>query len=117
LPPRPPKTQFNGGLRFDSQGAGTPNSLSDYALLSILCNERGDVFFAELYINWNLAIAGFPIHHIPPGTYIFMAAILVVEAIGILTHVQCQKGVTCSILGRAMGGLSLLTGLVVTSSV
>ena len=89
--PLPPKTQLNGGLRFDSQGAGTSNTLSGYAFLSILCNKRGDVFFAELYINWNLAIAGFRIHHIPPGTYIFRVAILVVDTIGMLTHVQCQN--------------------------
>ena len=53
-----PKPQFNGGLRFDSQGAGTPNTLSGYAFLPILGNERGDVFFAESYINWNIASDG-----------------------------------------------------------
>lgn len=46
-----PQLQINGGLRFDSQGAGTPNTLSGYAFLPILGNERGDVFFAESYIN------------------------------------------------------------------
>ena len=50
-----PQLQINGGLRFDSQGAGTPNTLSGYAFLPILGNERGDVFFAESYINWNIA--------------------------------------------------------------
>ena len=53
-----PQLQFNGGLRFDSQGAGTPNTLSGYAFLPILGNDRGDIFFAESYINWNIASDG-----------------------------------------------------------
>ena len=42
-----PKLKANGGLRFDSQGAGTPNTLSGYAFLPILANDRGDILFAE----------------------------------------------------------------------
>lgn len=45
-------------MRFDSQGTGTPNTLSGYAFLPILGNERGDIFFAESYINWNIASDG-----------------------------------------------------------
>ncbi|WP_295459071.1 hypothetical protein [Synechococcus sp. UW140] len=45
-------------MRFDSQGAGTPNTLSGYAFLPILDNDRGDIFFAESYINWNIASDG-----------------------------------------------------------
>lgn len=50
--------KVNAGLRFDSQGAGTPNTLSGYAFLPILENERGDILFAESYINWNIASDG-----------------------------------------------------------
>lgn len=50
--------KVNAGLRFDSQGAGTPNTLSGYAFLPILESERGDIFFAESYINWNIASDG-----------------------------------------------------------
>ena len=53
-----PQLQINGGLRFDSQGAGTPNTLSGYAFLPILGNDRGDILFAESYINWNIATDG-----------------------------------------------------------
>jgi hypothetical protein len=53
-----PKLKANGGLRFDSQGAGTPNTLSGYAFLPILANDRGDILFAESYINWNIASDG-----------------------------------------------------------
>jgi len=53
-----PKLKANGGLRFDSQGAGTPNTLSGYAFLPILANNRGDILFAESYINWNIASDG-----------------------------------------------------------
>ena len=45
-------------MRFDSQGAGTPNTLSGYAFLPILANDRGDILFAESYINWNIASDG-----------------------------------------------------------
>ncbi|WP_341881265.1 inverse autotransporter beta domain-containing protein [Synechococcus sp. UW140] len=53
-----PLLKANGGLRFDSQGAGTPNTLSGYAFLPILANNRGDILFAESYINWNIASDG-----------------------------------------------------------
>ena len=53
-----PKLRGNGGLRFDSQGAGTPNTLSGYFFLPILESERGDILFAESYINWNIASDG-----------------------------------------------------------
>ena len=53
-----PKLRGNGGLRFDSQGAGTPNTLSGYFFLPILASERGDIFFAESYINWSIASDG-----------------------------------------------------------
>lgn len=53
-----PSIKTNGGLRFDSQGAGTPNTLSGYAFVPIINNETGSILFAESYINWNIETDG-----------------------------------------------------------
>ena len=53
-----PSIKANGGLRFDSQGAGTPNTLSGYAFVPIINNESGNILFAESYINWNIETDG-----------------------------------------------------------
>ena len=53
-----PELRANGGLRFDSQGAGTPNTLSGYGFLPIYKGSQGDVLFAEAYLNWNIGSDG-----------------------------------------------------------
>jgi hypothetical protein len=36
-----------GGMRFESQGAGTPNSLSGFLFVPVTTSDRGDVFFVD----------------------------------------------------------------------
>lgn len=48
-----PKVLVNGGMRFQSQGAGTSNTLSGYILAPIHQSERGNVLFIDGFANWN----------------------------------------------------------------
>lgn len=48
-----PKVNTSGGLRFDSQGAGTPNSLSGYFFLPFTQDPNGSLFFVEGFGSWN----------------------------------------------------------------
>lgn len=50
-----PAVKLNGGLRFDSQGSGTPNVLSGYVFLPLTSDSSGSVAFVESYLNWNIA--------------------------------------------------------------
>jgi hypothetical protein len=45
-------------LRFDSQVAGTPNTLSGYGFSPLFKGNQGDVLFAEAYLNWNIGSEG-----------------------------------------------------------
>ena len=47
------KVNPSGGLRFDSQGAGTPNSLSGYFFLPFTQDQKGSLFFVEGFGSWN----------------------------------------------------------------
>jgi hypothetical protein len=53
-----PELRANGGLRFDSQGASTPNTLSGYGFLPLFKGNQGDVLFAEAYLNWYIGSEG-----------------------------------------------------------
>jgi len=48
-----PKIRSNGGLRFQSEGAGTPNTLSGYILAPLHQSEKGNVLFIDGFANWN----------------------------------------------------------------
>ena len=48
-----PEVRTNGGLRFQSEGAGTPNTLSGYIFAPLSQNENGDVLFVDGFANWN----------------------------------------------------------------
>jgi hypothetical protein len=41
-----------GGMRFESQGAGTPNSLSGFIFVPIATSNRGDVFFLDGLVGY-----------------------------------------------------------------
>ena len=47
------KVNTSGGLRFDSQGAGVPNTLSGYFFLPITQDPNGSLFFVEGFGSWN----------------------------------------------------------------
>ena len=42
-----PSVKVNAGLRFDSEGAGTPNTLSGYALAPLSQDENGSIFYID----------------------------------------------------------------------
>ena len=48
-----PEVRTNGGLRFQSEGAGTPNTLSGYIFAPLSQSEKGDVLFVDGFANWN----------------------------------------------------------------
>ena len=57
LDPKPevkvPKVLTNGGLRFQSEGAGIPNTLSGYIVAPLHQSEKGNVLFIDGFANWN----------------------------------------------------------------
>lgn len=57
LDPKPevkvPKVLTNGGLRFQSEGAGIPNTLSGYIVAPLYQSENGNVLFIDGFANWN----------------------------------------------------------------
>ncbi|MDA0727482.1 MAG: inverse autotransporter beta domain-containing protein, partial [Cyanobacteria bacterium] len=48
-----PEVRTNGGLRFQSEGAGTPNTLSGYIFAPLSQSDSGNVFFIDGFANWN----------------------------------------------------------------
>lgn len=48
-----PQVRTNGGLRFQSEGAGTPNTLSGYIFAPLSQSEEGNVLFVDGFANWN----------------------------------------------------------------
>jgi len=48
-----PKIRTNGGLRFQSEGGGTPNTLSGYILAPLHQSEKGNILFIDGFANWN----------------------------------------------------------------
>ena len=51
--PKVPKVLTNGGLRFQSEGAGIPNTLSGYIVAPLHQSEKGNVLFIDGFANWN----------------------------------------------------------------
>lgn len=51
--PKVPKVLTNGGLRFQSEGAGTPNFLSGYIVAPLHQSDNGNVLFIDGFANWN----------------------------------------------------------------
>ena len=52
--PKPPRIEANGGLVFQSQGGGTPNTFSGYLFAPLSQGERGEVLFLDVVANLNL---------------------------------------------------------------
>lgn len=48
-----PQVRTNAGLRFQSNGAGTPNTLSGYIFAPLSQSEDGHVLFVDGFANWN----------------------------------------------------------------
>ena len=48
-----PKILTNGGMRFQSQGGGTPNTLSGYILAPLHQTKKGNLLFIDGFANWN----------------------------------------------------------------
>ena len=48
-----PKILTNGGMRFQSQGGGTPNTLSGYILAPLHQTKKGKLLFIDGFANWN----------------------------------------------------------------
>ena len=48
-----PKVLTNGGLRYQSEGAGIPNTLSGYIVTPLHQSENGNVLFIDGFANWN----------------------------------------------------------------
>ena len=46
-----PEVRTNGGLRFQSEGAGTPNTLSGYIFAPLSQSENGNVLFVDGFAN------------------------------------------------------------------
>ena len=42
-----PSIKVNAGLRFDSEGAGTPNTLSGYVLAPLSQAKNGSIFYID----------------------------------------------------------------------
>ena len=51
--PKVPKVLTNGGLRFQSDGAGIPNTLSGYIVAPLHQSENGNILFIDGFANWN----------------------------------------------------------------
>ena len=45
-----PEVRTNGGLRFKSEGAGTPNTLSGYLFAPLSQSENGNVLFVDHHL-------------------------------------------------------------------
>ncbi|MEB3234774.1 MAG: inverse autotransporter beta domain-containing protein [Cyanobacteriota bacterium] len=52
--PKPPAVQPSGGLQFQSQGGGTPNTFSGYLFTPLSQSTRGDVVYLDVSANLNL---------------------------------------------------------------
>ena len=52
--PQPPAVAANGGLRFQAQGEGSPNTLSGYLFAPLRQGKAGDVLFLDVAANLNL---------------------------------------------------------------
>jgi len=52
--PNPPRIQANGGLVFQSQGGGTPNTFSGYLFAPLSQGPLGEVLFLDVVANLNL---------------------------------------------------------------
>jgi hypothetical protein len=52
--PNPPKVTTNGGLIFQSQGVGSPNTLSAYFFTPLSQGEAGELLFVDVAANLNL---------------------------------------------------------------
>ena len=50
----PPRVEANGGLRFQSQGGGTPNSFSGYLFAPLSQGTDGNLLFLDLSASLNL---------------------------------------------------------------
>jgi hypothetical protein len=48
-----PKVLINGGLRFQSEGGGTPNTLSGYIFVPLSQTDNGNVLFVDGFANLN----------------------------------------------------------------
>jgi len=44
--------KFSGGLRYDSEGAGTPNTLSGYFFLPLAVDQKGNLLFVDGFGSW-----------------------------------------------------------------
>jgi len=49
-----PRVQASGGLVFQSQGGGTPNTVTGYLFAPLSQGERGEVLFVDIAANMNL---------------------------------------------------------------
>jgi hypothetical protein len=52
--PAPPRVEASGGLIFQSQGGGTPNTVTGYLLAPLSQGAQGQVLFLDLAANMNL---------------------------------------------------------------
>jgi parallel beta-helix repeat protein len=52
-PSNVPKVLVNGGLRFQSEGGGTPNTLSGYIFVPLSQTDNGNVLFVDGFANLN----------------------------------------------------------------
>ena len=52
--PKPPRIEANGGLVFQSQGGGTPNTFSGYLFAPLSQGALGEVLFLDVVANLNL---------------------------------------------------------------
>ncbi len=50
----PPRVEANGGLIFQSQGGGTPNTFTGYLFAPLSQGEQGEVLFFDVAANLNL---------------------------------------------------------------
>jgi len=51
--PKVPRVLTSGGLRFQSNGAGTPNTLSGYVVAPLNQSKNGNIVFIDGFANWN----------------------------------------------------------------
>ena len=52
--PAPPRVEASGGLVFQSQGGGTPNTVTGYLLAPLSQGAKGQVLFLDVAANMNL---------------------------------------------------------------
>jgi len=52
--PRPPRVEPNGGLMFQSQGEGAPNTFTGYLFAPLSQGQLGEVLFIDVAANLNL---------------------------------------------------------------